>query len=102
MIRRSLLSITFGLVAVVADWPTGAAVPHFGLEETGPLADFIEQRYPPGTGRSGVEVLIGGRRVVLGAQAEAALARAVRGALASEHDPAGRLPVELRIPGQVS
>jgi molybdopterin-guanine dinucleotide biosynthesis protein B len=90
-----------GLVAVVSDWITGAAVPHFGLEDTAPLADFIDERYPPGTGRPGMEVLVGGRRVALDAQAEAALVRAVRGVVTPEHDPTGRLPVELRIPGQV-
>lgn len=89
------------LVAVVSDWATGAAVPHFGLEDTAPLADFIEQQYPPEVGRPGVEILVGGRRVALDAQAQAALVRAVRGALAPAHDPSGGLPVELRIPGQV-
>jgi molybdopterin-guanine dinucleotide biosynthesis protein B len=90
-----------GLVAVVSDWATGAAVPHLGLEDTAALADFIDERYPPGSGRPSVEVLVGGRRVALDAQAETALARAVRGIVALEHDPTGRLPVELRIPGQV-
>lgn len=89
-----------GLVAVVSDWVTGAAVPHFGLEDTAPLVEFIERRFPPGTGRPGVEILVGGRRVALDAQAEAALVRAVRGVLAPEHDPSGELPVELRLPGR--
>jgi len=91
-----------GLVAVVSDWATGASVPHFGLEDTAPLADFIAERYPLGPGRLGVEVLVGGRRVALDARTEAALVRAVRGVLAPADDPTGGLPVELRIPGQVS
>lgn len=89
-----------GLVAVASDWPTGAAVPHFGLEDAAPLADFVERRYLAGAGEPGVELLVGGRRVALGAQAGAALLRAVRSAMPPEIDPSGTLPVELRIPGQ--
>jgi hypothetical protein len=88
------------LVAVVSDWATGAAVPHFGLEDPAQLADFIEQRYPLGAGRGAVDILVGGRRATLDPQTEVALIRAVRGVLVPAHDPSGGLSVELRIPGQ--
>jgi molybdopterin-guanine dinucleotide biosynthesis adapter protein len=88
------------LVAVVADWDTGASVPHFGLADVAPLADFIEREHPPRTGRQSVEALVGGRRVVLDPRAEAELVRAVRGVLGERADSSGGRPIELRIPGQ--
>ncbi len=88
------------LVAVVADWDTGASVPHFGLEDVAPLADFIEREHSPRTGRQSVEALVGGRRVVLDPRAEAELLRAVRGVLGECADSSGGRPIELRIPGQ--
>ncbi len=88
------------LVAVASDWDTGAAVPHFGLEDVAPLADFIEREHLQRAGRPGLEALVGGRRVALDPQAEAELVRAIRGLLGDCRDPSGGLPIELRIPGQ--
>jgi molybdopterin-guanine dinucleotide biosynthesis protein B len=89
------------LVAVVADWDTGAAAPHFGLEDVVPLADFIEQEYLRAAGRGAVEILVGGRRRALDADAEAALIRAVRSLVGAPQDSSGAPSIELRFPGQM-
>jgi hypothetical protein len=88
------------LVAVVADWETGSPVPHFGLEDVGPLADFIEREWLTGQDRPGVDLLVGGRRVALDAQAEAVLARVVRSLVGDCRDLSGGPTIELRIPGE--
>jgi molybdopterin-guanine dinucleotide biosynthesis protein B len=90
------------LAAVVSDWDTGAAVPHFGLEDIGPLADFIEHGYLHRTDRPGLEVLVGGHRADLDAQTEAVLVRVIRSLLADCRDLSAGPPIELRIPGQTS
>ena len=77
------------LVAVVADWGTGIPVPHFDLEAVGLLADFIEREWLTGKGRPGVDLLVGGRRVALDAQAEAVLARVVRSLVGDCRDLSG-------------
>jgi molybdopterin-guanine dinucleotide biosynthesis protein B len=84
------------LVAVVSDWETGAGVPHFGLHDVAPLADFIEQEYMRDVGRPRVEVLVGGRRVACDATVEAAVIHAVRSVVGGGQDAT----IELRIPGQ--
>jgi len=95
-----LCGATDHLVAVAADWDTGAAVPHFGLEDVGPLVDFIERGYLQDAGRPGLEILVGGRRLVLDAQAEATLVRTVRRLVGDPGNLAEGPPIELRIPGQ--
>lgn len=88
------------LAAVVSDWDTGAPVPHFGLEDIPPLADFIEQRYLQPPERPELEVLIDGRRHTLDPRVEAVFVRVVRSLLGEGRDPAAGPPIELRIPGQ--
>ena len=88
------------LVAVASDWDTGAAVPHFGLEDVSPLADFIEREHLQRSGGPTLEALVGGRRVALDPRVEAELVRAIRGLLGEGRDPSGLPPIELRIPGQ--
>jgi molybdopterin-guanine dinucleotide biosynthesis adapter protein len=88
------------LVAVVSDWDTGAPVPHFDLEAAAPLADFIEEGYLHGVGRSPLEVLVGGRRLVLDEEAETVLVRVVRSLLGASGDPSAGPSIELRIFGQ--
>jgi hypothetical protein len=95
-----LCGATDHLVAVAADWDTGAAVPHFGLEDVGPLVDFIERGYLQDAGRPGLEILVGGRRLVLDAQAEATLVRTVRRLVGDAGNLAEGPPIELRIPRQ--
>jgi molybdopterin-guanine dinucleotide biosynthesis protein B len=80
------------LVAVVADWPTGAPVPHFGLEDIAPLADFLERTFLPSDPPPQVELLAGGRRIGLDAATATRLARALEGLVGPD---AG--PVELRL-----
>ena len=87
------------LVAVAADWATGAPVPHFGLDSAGPLADFIEAEFLRGEDRQGLDLLVGGRRVALDAQAEVVLARVVRSLVGDCRDLTGGPTIELRIPG---
>ena len=89
------------LVAVVADWATGAPVPHFALDAVAPLADFIEREILTGEAVQGVDLLVGGRRVALDAQAAVVLARVVRSLVGDCRDLAGGPPIELRIPGRV-
>ncbi len=89
------------LVAVAADWETGAAVPHFGLEDTEPLADFIEREYLAAQQGPGLDLLVGGRRVALDGQTEAILARSVRSLVGGCPDLSGRPAIELRIPGGI-
>ena len=89
------------LVAVVSDWDTGAPVPHFGLEDLAPLADFIEQGYLQKSGRPGLEILVAGRRHTLDPQVEAVFVRVVRSLLGDCRDLSTGPPIELRIPGQM-
>jgi molybdopterin-guanine dinucleotide biosynthesis protein MobB len=86
------------LIGVVADWATGAPVPHFSLDAVGPLADFLEQTYLT-VRRPGVEVVVGGRRVPLDPQAAEVLARVVRSLVGEASDPSAGSVIELRIPG---
>ncbi len=88
------------LAAVVSDWDTGAAVPHFGLEAVAPLADFIEENYLHAPGRPGLEILVGGRRRTLDPGIEAVFERVVRSLLGDSGDASAGPPIELRIPGQ--
>lgn len=88
------------LVAVAADWDTGAPVPHFGLEEIALLADFIEREYPAPSAGPTLELLVGGRRVGLNAEAAQALARAVHGLVGDSQDLSDGPTIELRIPGR--
>lgn len=83
------------LVAVVADWPTGAGVPQFGLEDIGGLANFLERRFLEVSAGPRVELLVGGQPLALGPDAEALLVRALAGVL-------GRNPgrLELRLPAE--
>jgi molybdopterin-guanine dinucleotide biosynthesis protein B len=85
------------LMAVVADWETGAPVPHFGLEQVGPLADFLEREVIQRTPRTEVDLLVGGRRVVLDRQAEVLLARLVRSLVGDCRDLSQGPSIELRI-----
>lgn len=89
------------LAAVVSDWDTGASVPHFGLEDVAPLADFIEQGYLETTARPGLEILVGGRRHTLDPQAEAIFVRVIRSLLGDCRDLSAGPAIELRIPGQM-
>lgn len=90
------------LVAVASDWDTGAAVPHFGLDDVGALADFVEHGYLREAAHARVEVLAGGRRVTLNPAAEAALVHAIREAIPESRDSPGERPIEIRIRGQAS
>jgi molybdopterin-guanine dinucleotide biosynthesis protein B len=87
------------LVAVVADWETGASVPHFALEATEQLADFVEREFLREEGRIGLDLLVGGRRVALDVQAEVVLTRVVRSLVGNCQDLSGGPTIELRIPG---
>jgi len=89
------------LVAVVADWDTGATVPHFELDAAGALADFIEQEFLGREGRQGLDLLVGGHRVALDAQGEVVLARVVRSLVGDCRGLAGGPTIELRIPGGI-
>lgn len=88
------------LAAVVTDRDLALPVPRFGLEETGPLADFIEREFLKETGPSRVDVLVGGRRIPLDGRAQEVLARVVRSLVGDCRDLAGGPPIELRIRGQ--
>ncbi len=88
-----------GLVAVVSDAPTPVPVPHFGLEEIGPLAEFIQREFLADLCPPPVDVLVGGQRVVLDEATAEVLARTVR-SLIGGADPGGGPPIALRIRGR--
>jgi len=87
------------LVAVVTDGDPPLAIPRFGLEEVGPLADFIEREFLGGPGVSRVDLLVDGRQVALDNQAQEILARVVRSLVPDGQDISGGPPIELRIRG---
>jgi molybdopterin-guanine dinucleotide biosynthesis protein B len=87
------------LVAIVADWPTGASVPQFGPEEIAPLADFIEREYLQASPPPPLELLVGGRRIALDPETATELSRAVRRILGDRGHPSAGPTIELRIPG---
>jgi molybdopterin-guanine dinucleotide biosynthesis protein B len=89
------------LVAVVTDRDLPFPVPRFGLEEVGPLADFIEREFPKGGDPSRVDVLVGGHRIALDGQAQEILARVVRSLVGDCRDLGGGPPIEVRIRGQM-
>ncbi len=85
------------LVAVVADWDTGASVPHFGPEAVPALADFIERQYLKTAEPAAVEVLVGNRRLNLDAQAQEILARLIRSLLGDGRNLSDGPPIEIRL-----
>jgi len=87
------------LLAVVSDWETGAAVPHFGLEDTAALADFLESRLLRPAVAERLELLVGGRRVSLDAETARILVRAIWSLVGDHRTAEPTVPVELRIPG---
>ncbi len=87
------------LLAVVADWETGAAVPHFGLEETVGLADFLESRLLRPATAEPLELLVGGQRVSLDSQTARIVVRTIWSLVGDHHAAEPTVPVELRIPG---
>lgn len=87
------------LVAVVTDRDLPLSVPRFGLEDVGPLADFIEREFLRGFGPSRVDLLVDGRRVALDGQIQEVLSRVVRSLVPDGQDLAGGPPIELRIRG---
>ncbi len=91
---------TDNLMAVVADWETGAPVPHFGLDAIGPLADFLERHIANDRVQTEVELVVGGRRIALDAPTDALLARLVRSLTGDPHDAEHTAPIELRISGR--
>ena len=88
------------LVAVVTDRDLTLPVPCFGLDEVGPLVDFIEREFPKETDPSCVDVLVGGRRIALDSQSQEILARVVRSLVGDCRDLSSGPPIELRIRGQ--
>jgi len=88
------------LVAVVTDRELPLPVPRFDLDAVGSLADFIEQEFLKEIGPSRVDVLVGGRRILLDGQAQEILARVVRSLVGDCRDIRGGPPIELRIRGQ--
>jgi hypothetical protein len=82
---------------MVSDWDTGAAVPHFGLEDTGALADFLEGRFPRPAVEQ-MELLIGDRRMALDAQAAQILIRTIWSLVGDGRAAAPPVAIELRIP----
>ncbi|HTX54066.1 MAG TPA: molybdopterin-guanine dinucleotide biosynthesis protein B [Candidatus Baltobacteraceae bacterium] len=89
------------LLAVVADWETGAAVPHFGLDQVGPLADFLERQMALDQVQTNVELLVGGRRIALDPATDVVLARVIRSLVGDHHDLTQGPPIELRIAGRL-
>lgn len=87
------------LAAVVSDRDLPLAVPRFGLEEVGPLADFIEREFLKGARPSLVDLLVGGRPVALDAEAQETLARVVRSLVGDCRDLGSGPAIELRIHG---
>jgi molybdopterin-guanine dinucleotide biosynthesis protein MobB len=91
---------TDGLIAVVTDWETAAAVPHFCLEEIGPLADFLQREILDAAHSPQAEVLVDGRAALLPEATQEVLARVVRSLVGPGGDPAHGPAIELRIPGR--
>lgn len=87
------------LVAVVSDRDTGAAVPHFGLEDTPALADFLETRFLRPSAADPLDLLIGGRRIPLDPGTAEILVRVVWSLVGDHPTPTPTGTVELRIPG---
>jgi len=87
------------LVAVVSDRDHPVSVPRFGLEDVGPLADFIEREFLAGAARSRVDVLVDGRWVSMEKEAQEILARVVRTLVGDPRDLGSGPPIELRIHG---
>ncbi len=89
------------LVAVVTDRDLTLPVPRFGLEEVGPLVDFIEREFPKGSDPSRVDVLVDGRRIPLDGQTQEILARVVRSLVGDCRDLRSGPSIEVRIRGQM-
>lgn len=89
------------LVAVVSDRDHPVSVPRFGLEDVGPLADFLEREFLAGAVRSRVDVLVDGRRVPLEKESQEILARVVRSLVGDPRELSSGPPIELRIHGNL-
>jgi molybdopterin-guanine dinucleotide biosynthesis protein B len=85
------------LVAMVSDRETGLPVPHFGLEDVAPLADFLESRFLRPASPERLDLLVGGRRVRLDPQTATTLLRVVWSLVGDGREPEPTVPVELRI-----
>jgi len=86
-------------VAVVSDRDHPVPVPRFGLEDVGPLADFIEREFLAGAIQSRVDVLVDGRRVLLEQETQEILARVMRSLVGDPRELSSGPPIELRIHG---
>jgi molybdopterin-guanine dinucleotide biosynthesis protein B len=89
------------LVAVVTDRDLALPVPCFGLEEVGPLADFVEREFLKEAVPSQVDVLVGGYRLSLDGQTQEILARVVRSLVGNCPDLGAGPPIEVRVRGQI-
>ena len=87
------------LVAVVTDRPLDVPVPQFGLDDVAALADFIEREFLQASSPTRVEVLVGGRRVALDADAQEILARVVRSLVGDPTNLRDGPPIEIRVQG---
>ncbi len=87
------------LVAVVSDQDLPVSVPRFGLEEVGPLADFIGREFLAGAAQSRADVLVDGRWVPLEKEAQEILVRVVRSLVGDPRNLSSGPPIELRIYG---
>lgn len=85
------------LVAMVSDRETGLPVPHFGLEDILPLADYLESRFLRPATPERLELLVGGRRVALDLQAATTLSRVIWSLVGDGREPEPTVAVELRI-----
>jgi molybdopterin-guanine dinucleotide biosynthesis protein B len=94
-----LCGATDHLIAVVTDRPLEVPVPRFGLEEVAALADFIEREFLQATNPGPVEVLVGGRRVALDADAQEILARVVRSLVGDPTNLREGPAIEVRVQG---
>jgi molybdopterin-guanine dinucleotide biosynthesis protein B len=87
------------LMAVVSDRDHPVSVPRFGLEDIGPLTDFIEREFLAGGVRPRVDVLVDGCRVPLERETQEILARVVRSLVGDPRELTSGPPIELRIHG---
>lgn len=95
--KELLCTLEDHLVAIVSNQSFNIGVPCFNLEDTKGLADFVEQRFLKGEGKSAVTLRVNGSAVPLSPFVKAFITNAIKGMVGSLKGCGDPKQIEIRI-----